>query len=241
MSPPISSTVKERLIQLHLEGKDRNEIAQTLKLFHIRISQGSVTNILRAYEANTSQAPTKTTTDFPQASEPSPPPSHLQTSPTSEMKTQIPVSEGPSPEPLSIADAKGPEEPGGPEVPIAPATSTPAATVATSPTSIPSSSFLSSSPIPEALPYLAGVNFYPYLYSQFNLGYLNPQISEALVNPVCLHDSEKETTHEEAQEVQVQDQSSEVQDQEQSFMDLGWSTVFEEVMEVRNRDVMSFC
>src|SRR5215470_14070074 len=49
-------------------------------------------------------------------------------------------------------------------------------------------------------------------------------------NSVCLQDSEKkETTHEEAQE----HQSSEVQDsvQEESFMDLGWSMVFEEVME----------
>jgi hypothetical protein len=56
-----------------------------------------------------------------------------------------------------------------------------------------------------------------------------------LVNPVCLQDSEKETTHEEAQE--VQDQSSEVQDQDQeeSFMDIGWSMVFEEVMEAKKQ------
>ena len=90
MSPPISSTVKDCVIQLHLEGKGRNEIAEILNLSHIRISQGSVTNILRAYKANTVQAHT---TNFPKASEPS----QLQTSPMSEMKekAQIPVSEGP--------------------------------------------------------------------------------------------------------------------------------------------------
>jgi hypothetical protein len=62
----------------------------------------------------------------------------------SEMKeeAQIPVSEGPDlgQEPLSIEDAKGPEEPKAPEVAIASATSTPAATVTTSSTSIPPSS-----------------------------------------------------------------------------------------------------
>jgi hypothetical protein len=61
MSPPISSTVKERVIQLFLEGKGRNEIAQTLNLSHVRISQGSVTNILRAYKSNTDKASTKAT------------------------------------------------------------------------------------------------------------------------------------------------------------------------------------
>lgn len=59
MSPPLSSSVKERVIQLHQEGKGRNEIAQTLNLSHIRISQGSVTNVLRAYKANTGEASTK--------------------------------------------------------------------------------------------------------------------------------------------------------------------------------------
>jgi hypothetical protein len=53
------------------------------------------------------------------------------------------------------------------------------------------------------------------------------------VNPICLQGSEKETTHEEAQEAQVQ--SSEVQDQEESFMDLGWSMVFEQVMEAKKQ------
>jgi hypothetical protein len=240
MSPPISSTVKERVIQLHLEGKGRNEIAEILNLSHIRISQGSVTNILRTYKANTGDA--STTTDFPKAFEPSP--SQLQTSPTSGMKEegQIPVSVSQCPdsgqEPLSIEDAKGPEEP---------ATSTPPAVVTTSSTSIPSSScrfsstpFPSSSPVPEVSPYLAGVNSYPYLYPHFNPGYLSPQISEVnmgLANPVCLQDSE-ETTHEEAQEVQVQVQSSvqdQDQDQEESLMDIGWSMVFEEVMEAKKQ------
>ena len=114
MSPPISSAIKERVIQLYLEGKGRNEIAQTLNHSHIRISQGSVTNILRTYKADTSQAPTKATTDFP-TSEPTPSPSQLQTSPTTETKAedQIPLSEGPAPsqEALSIEDATGPEEP----------------------------------------------------------------------------------------------------------------------------------
>jgi hypothetical protein len=89
MSPPISSTVKDRVVQLHLEGKGRNEIAEILNLSHIRISQGSVTNILRIYKANTAsrQAPTKATTDFPKASEPSSP-SQLQTSSTLEMKEE---------------------------------------------------------------------------------------------------------------------------------------------------------
>jgi hypothetical protein len=68
MSPPISSAVKERVIQLHLEGKGRNAIAQTLNRSHIRISQGSVTNILRAHKANTGEA--STTTDFTKATEP---------------------------------------------------------------------------------------------------------------------------------------------------------------------------
>ena len=257
MSPPISSTVKERVIQLYLQGKGRNEIAEILNLSHIRISQGSVTNILRTYKANTGKA--STTRDFLKASEPSGSPSQLQTSPTSEMKqeAQIPVSEGPDPfqEPPSIEDAKDPEELKGLEVPIALATST-SATITTFSTLIPSSS--SRSPVPEA--YLAGLNSYPYLYSPFNLGYLSPQISEVnldlvnrvnldLVNPrspsAYLQDSEKEkekeTTHEEAQEVQVQVQvqvqSSEVrdQDQEESFMDLGWSKVIEEVMEAKKQ------
>jgi hypothetical protein len=90
---------------------------------------------------------------------------------------QIPVSQCPDSgqEPLSIEDAKGPEEP---------ATSTPPAVVTTSSTSIPSSScrfsstpFPSSFPVPEVSPYLAGVNSYPYLYPHFNPGYLSPQIS----------------------------------------------------------------
>ncbi len=126
MSPPISSTVKERVIQLYLQGKGRNEIAEILNLSHIRISQGSVTNILRTYKANTGKA--STTRDFLKASEPSGSPSQLQTSPTSEMKqeAQIPVSEGPDPfqEPPSIEDAKDPEELKGLEVPIALATHT---------------------------------------------------------------------------------------------------------------------
>jgi hypothetical protein len=50
MSPPILSTVKERVIQLHLEGKGRNEIAEILNSSHTRISQGSVTNILNAWK-----------------------------------------------------------------------------------------------------------------------------------------------------------------------------------------------
>jgi hypothetical protein len=79
----IDSALRAKVIELHLNGRQgRNEIARKLKL-----SQGSVTNILRAYKANTGQAPTKAITDFPKASEPSPSPSQLQTSPTSEMKT----------------------------------------------------------------------------------------------------------------------------------------------------------
>jgi hypothetical protein len=101
MSPPISSTVKERVIQLHLEGKGRNEIAEILNLSHIQISQGSVTNILRTYKTNSGIYDNR-----PKASEPSPSPSQLQTSPTSEMKQEakIPVSEGLDSfqEPLSI-------------------------------------------------------------------------------------------------------------------------------------------
>jgi hypothetical protein len=232
MSPPISSTVKERVIQLFLEGKGRNAIAEILNLSHIRISQGSVTKILRAYKANTGQACIKATTDFPKASEPSASPFQLQTSPMSEMKeeAQIPISESQDSgqEPLSIEDAKDPEKL------ITPATSTPAVTVTTSSNSIPSSSF----PVTEALPYLSGMNSYPHSYSHFNLGYLNPQISEVnmrlvnRVNPVCQQDSEKEkeTTHVEAQELQVQ--SSENQE---SFMDLGWSMVFGEVMEAKKQ------
>jgi hypothetical protein len=50
MSPPISSTVKDRVIQLHLKGKGRNELAEILTHSHIRISQGSVTNILNAWK-----------------------------------------------------------------------------------------------------------------------------------------------------------------------------------------------
>jgi hypothetical protein len=123
MSPPISSTVKERVVELHLEGKGRNEIAEILNLSHIRISQGSVTNILRTYKANTGIYDNR-----PKASEP-PSPSQLQTSPPSEMnqEAQIPVSEGPDPrqEPPSIEDAKCPEELKGFDVPIALATSPP--------------------------------------------------------------------------------------------------------------------
>jgi hypothetical protein len=128
----------------------------------------------------------------------------------------------PRQEALSIEDTNGPEELMALEGPIALSTST-LATITTSSTSIPSSSSRSPLRVQEVSPY-------PYLYSHFNLGYLNPQISELnmvnRVNPVCLQDSEKEkeTTHEEAQEVQ---------DQEESFMDLGWSTVFEEVMEAK--------
>jgi hypothetical protein len=112
MSPPISSAIKERVIELYLEGKGRNEIAQTLNLSHVRISQGSVSNILRTYKANTDQASTKATC---------PCPSQLQTSPTSmKGEVQIRLSEGPAPsqEPLSIEDEKGK----GPEEPIIPAT-----------------------------------------------------------------------------------------------------------------------
>jgi len=71
---------------LHLGGKGRNEIAEILTHSHIRISQGSVTNILRAYKANTGQASTRVTSDFPKVSEPAYP--ELQTSPMSEMKEQ---------------------------------------------------------------------------------------------------------------------------------------------------------
>jgi hypothetical protein len=107
MLPPISSAIKERVIELHLQGKGRNQIAEILKVSHIRISQGSVTNILRVYEANTGWA--YTTTDFTKSTEPTSSPSQLQTSPTPEMKeeAQIPVSEGQ--EPLSTEDAEGPE------------------------------------------------------------------------------------------------------------------------------------
>src|SRR5215831_17957623 len=52
MSPPISSAIKERVIELHREGKGRNEIAEILTRSHIRISQGSVTNILRGKRGN---------------------------------------------------------------------------------------------------------------------------------------------------------------------------------------------
>lgn len=133
---------------------------------------------------------------------------------------------------MDLEHTKGSEEPKGHEVPIAPATSTPA-TITTSSTLIPSSSSRSPFPVPEVSPYLTGVNSYPYPYSHFNLGYLNPQISQVnigLVNPICIQDSE-ETTHEEAQEVQDQDQSLEAHDQEESFMDLGWSTVFRQIEE----------
>jgi hypothetical protein len=99
MSPPISTMVRERVIQLHREGKGRNEITEFLNLSHIRISQGSVTNILRAYKSNTDQASTKAAC-----------PSQLQTSSTSmKEEDQVPVSEG-GQEPLSIEDTKGPEQ-----------------------------------------------------------------------------------------------------------------------------------
>lgn len=95
MSPPISSAIKERVIQLHLEGKGRNEIVLTLNLSHIRISQGSVTNILRTYKAKASE------------------PCYLRTSPTSETKEQIPVSEGPDSgqEPSNSSAPRGPPLP----------------------------------------------------------------------------------------------------------------------------------
>src|SRR5215472_14672810 len=88
MSPPLSSTVKERVIQLHLEGKGRNQIAEILNLSHIRISQGSVTNILRTHKAGEASA----TIDFPKVSEPNPSPSQLPPTPMKEV--QIPVSQG---------------------------------------------------------------------------------------------------------------------------------------------------
>jgi hypothetical protein len=94
------------------------------------------------------------------------------------------------------------------------------------------------------LPYLSGVNSYPYLYSHFNLGYLNPQISEVdrglvnrvnlhLVSHVCLQDSEEkdEDTH----EVQVQSTQVQDQDREDSFMDLAWSMIFEEIKEAKKQ------
>jgi len=89
MSSPLSSTVKERVIQLHLEGKGRNQIAEILKLSHIRISQGSVTNILRTHKAGEAYY---ATIDFPKVSEPNPSPSQLPPTPMKE--AQIPVSQG---------------------------------------------------------------------------------------------------------------------------------------------------
>jgi hypothetical protein len=56
MSPPISSAIKERVIQLYLEGKGRNAIAQILNSSHTRISQGSVTNILRRKGCNSAHS-----------------------------------------------------------------------------------------------------------------------------------------------------------------------------------------
>src|SRR5215831_11011668 len=94
----IDSVLRAKVIELHLNGRQgRNQIARNLKL-----SRGSVTNILRA---NTGQAHT---TNLPKASKPS----QLQTSPVSEMKekAQIPVSEDTTgQEPLSIPDMKGPD------------------------------------------------------------------------------------------------------------------------------------
>ena len=107
MSPPISSTVKERVIQLHLEGKGRNEIAQILNSSHIRISQGSITNILRRKPGNS--APSQHPETRPQEVTPSPPSPDDNKGP------------GQSQVPLRIENAKGQEHvPGcakGPEGP----------------------------------------------------------------------------------------------------------------------------
>ena len=59
------------MIQLHLEGKSRNEIAQILNSSHIRISQGSVTNILRRKRGNS--APSQHPETRPQEVSPRPP------------------------------------------------------------------------------------------------------------------------------------------------------------------------
>jgi|SRR5215467_5835150 len=47
----ICSAVKAKVIQQHLEGRGRNEIARELGRFHI--STGSVSNILKAYKCGT--------------------------------------------------------------------------------------------------------------------------------------------------------------------------------------------
>src|SRR5215467_3018628 len=97
MSPPISSTVKERVIQLHLEGKGRNEIAEILTRSHMRISQGSVTNILRRKRGNST--PSQHPETRPQELSPRPPSPDDSTGPG---QSQGHV-------PLYIEDAKGQE------------------------------------------------------------------------------------------------------------------------------------
>src|SRR5215467_4013997 len=91
------SIVGGRLIELHVECKGRNEIAQILNSSHIRISQGSVTNILRRKRGNS--APSQHPETRPQEVSPRPP----------------------SPVPLRLENVKGQEHvPGcskGPEAP----------------------------------------------------------------------------------------------------------------------------
>ena len=67
MSPPISSSVKEKVIQLHLDGKGRNEIAEILNHSHIRISQGSVTNILNTWKREQGNSDTSQPVASPKA------------------------------------------------------------------------------------------------------------------------------------------------------------------------------
>lgn len=55
MSPPISSTVKDRVIQLSKEGMYRDDIIKELGIQGIRISAGSVSNILKAHRQQQQQ------------------------------------------------------------------------------------------------------------------------------------------------------------------------------------------
>jgi hypothetical protein len=93
MSPPISSSVKEKVIQLHLDGKGRNEIAEVLNHSHIRISQGSVTNILNAWKREQGNSDTSQPVASPEAvlskvtPQASPPPS---SSPDNNMGSSFP-------------------------------------------------------------------------------------------------------------------------------------------------------
>jgi hypothetical protein len=98
MSPPISSTVKERVIQLHLEGKGRNEIAEILNSSHIRTSQGSATNAWKLEHG--SSAPSQPHPETrPQDVSPIPPSPDDITGPGQSQEYV----------PLSIENAKGPE------------------------------------------------------------------------------------------------------------------------------------